>query len=331
MRTVLTVVLFTLAVAGNTRSQSGNFSVPALGYVHDKETRSLRPILGIPGAATIGDTIRLPFAITLAAIAPRLNCALARIEDTSKLVLVRNLGSEISWTEIDGIRPEADRIVLSHSGRSAAAYGVTAGVVHVISGLPDHAAVTRTVDLTDAQVRAVAVSDDGRLVAVAFGNETGDVLRVNDGESGTWKDLGLSGRIRSMVFAPNGNDLAVWADGPAAVSIIRDVAATAEWRLVIGEADGLAAPAAVRFVGDSRLLIAASRAVTVVQLGDNSRFELNCACTPTTLEELDGGSTFRLTDLSQGPIWLLHNSDEGSRLLFVPPPMPLATAEVPVQ
>ena len=318
MRTILTLALLTLAVGGAAHSQSGILPVPALGYVHDKEGRSLRPILGIPGAATVGEPIPLPFSITLAVVAPRLDCTLVRTGDTSKVVLIRNLGREISWTEIDGVSAEVDQIVLSNSGRSAAVYAGAA--VHVIGGLPDNPAVMRTVDVAGVPVRAMAVSDDGRLLAAAIANETDDVLRVNDADTGAWKDLGPSGRVTSVAFARNGRDLAVSADGPAAVSLIRQIESAAEWRPVLGEADGLVSPAAVRFAGDSRLLIATAGGVIVAQLSDNSRVELKCGCTPTVLEELDSGSTFRLTDFSREPIWILHDSEEGARLLFVPPP-----------
>jgi hypothetical protein len=326
MRTRLLLSFATLLCAEAARAQNGNFSVPALGYVHDKEGRSLRPILGVPGAATVGDPLPSDFPITLAAIAPRLDYVLARAENQSKLLLIRHPGGDVSWSEIDGVNADADQIVLDDSGRSAAVYSTGAGTVQVIAGLPDNPSVTRTIDAGGVRPGAMALSADGRLLAAAFG----DVLRVIDLETGNWKDLGAAGTVTSLAFAPNGRDLAVAAANPAAVWLIRDAASTADRRPVLGEADGLPTPAGVRFAGDSRLLIAAGSAVTVVQLADNSRVDLKCACAPAVLEQLES-STFRLTDLSRGPLWILHESDEGSRLLFVPPPVSAEAVETRAQ
>jgi hypothetical protein len=111
------------------------------------------------------------------------------------------------------------------------------------------------------------------------------------------------------------------------VSIIKDLAGAAEWRSVAGEPDGVMSPAAVRFSGDVALWIAAASGVTLVQLGDNSRTDLRCACKPTSLTELESGSTFRLNELSKEPIWVLQESPEGPKLLFIPPPVVLEPSE----
>jgi hypothetical protein len=170
-------------------------------------------------------------------------------------------------------------------------------------------------------VRATAISDNGRFLVAAFetDSENSTVLRVHDADTGSWKDLGPAARVAAIAFAPNGNDIAVAADSPSAISVIRDISGTAEWRLVAGEAEGVTSPTSIRFSRDGALWIAAGSGVVLVQLSDNTRTELRCACKPTSLTELESGSTFRLNELSRDPVWVLQESAEGPKLLFIPP------------
>jgi hypothetical protein len=114
-------------------------------------------------------------------------------------------------------------------------------------------------------------------------------------------------------------DIGIAADSPAAIWVIRDAGSSAEWLPVAGESDGIISPTAIRFSGDTGLRIATATGVTLIQLSDNSRSDLRCGCRPTTLVEMETDSTYRLTQLSREPMWLLHESSEGPRLVFVPP------------
>ena len=321
MQARLISILVALGTIHTVAGQDTNFSVPALGYVHDRDTRSLRPIRGVLGAATFGAPLSLPFSIAAAVVAPRLDYALAKSDDRTSLVLIRGLGGEPGAQELLGVPAGEGVVALANNGRAAASYSAAAASIHVLTGLPEQTSIRQPIDTGGSPVRAIAVSDTGRFVAAAFENgEASTVVRVYDSESGAWRELGPASRVTALAFAPSGTDLAVTSDSPSSVSIIRDVAGAAEWRVVSGEADAIVAPSAVRFAGDSGLWIAGASGVTHVQLTDNARLELRCACKPTVLAELESGSMFRLTELSREPMWVLQQSDEGPKLLFIPPP-----------
>jgi hypothetical protein len=224
-------------------------------------------------------------------------------------------------------------IALSRSSRVAAVYTSGANRVQVITGLPEQFSVQRSLETGGARIHAIAVSDSGRFLVAAFdtGSENSTLLRLHDAQTGSWKDLGPASRVTSIAFSPNDIDVAVAADFPAVVSLIRDIGGAAEWRRLTTETEGLTGVAAVRFRSESALWIATRSSVALVQLGDNSRAELRCPCQPTGFMELAGGSTFRLTELSRAPVWVLHESEEGPRLIFIPPPYVPEPAEVASQ
>jgi hypothetical protein len=157
------------------------------------------------------------------------------------------------------------------------------------------------------------------------------MLRAHDGESGTWLDLSPAAHVTALAFASNGRDIAVADSKPASVSVLRNIEAISGITPVVTGTDGLATPSAVRFGNDSRMLIATASGVTIVQLNDNTRFDIACGCVPTALEELDGIFTFRVTDLTREPLWLLNESTDGLQLVFVPPPVQPEPSQEPVQ
>jgi hypothetical protein len=315
------------------RAQPVSFTVPGLGYVFDKSGGSLRPIRGMAGAATIGEALALSSPLSGAVIVSRLDYAIARTEDHSTLVLIRNLSGEPVSSEIEGIPREADLVALSNSGRYAAIFSSREGWVRVISGLPDAPTIASTYDAAGARITALAISDDAVTVVAAFAIEAGEeppagVLRVHGRESGGWQELGPAARVQSIAFAPNGRDVAVVDTVRASVSLVRSATAGAGVVPVLQQVDGTPAPVAARFVSDTRLLVATATGVVSLNLSDNTRSDVACGCTPTGVDELDNG-TFRLTELSDKPIWILYDSTEGMQLAFIPPPAGQETAGGP--
>jgi hypothetical protein len=272
----------------------------------------------------MGEPLVLPAALTGAAISSRLAYAIARTDSLSGLVLVRNLGAEVAWSELDGTTRDADLISLSNSGRHAAIYNASEGSVRVIGGLPDAPAPAGTYDISGSRLTAIAISDDGRILAASFAagsaDNTSGTLRVLTSETGVWRDLAVVARIQSIVFAPNGQDVAIVDAGAASVSLIRGVAAGGNITTILPQTEAAAMPVAARFTSDSRILIATANGIAAFNLADNTRSDLVCGCTPTGIDELDNGSAFRLTEVSKLPMWILHESTEGMQLVFVPPP-----------
>jgi len=67
-------------LAGNGWSQIRG---PQLGYVFDESQGILRPILGVPGASRLGDSLSLGVSLTLAEISPKQDYALGGLGGAS--------------------------------------------------------------------------------------------------------------------------------------------------------------------------------------------------------------------------------------------------------
>src|SRR5262245_37150436 len=110
----LCVVLLCAAIGS---AQVMPVSAPVLGYAFDPAA-GLRPILGIPGAAQLGDPMLLEAALADAVVSPRQDYAVAWAGDgrVATLIDVRLAKAR----ELAGARIGADRIVVSASGEAVA-------------------------------------------------------------------------------------------------------------------------------------------------------------------------------------------------------------------
>jgi hypothetical protein len=119
-------------------------SAPVLGYAFDP-TAGLRPILGIPGAAQLGDPVLFEAALAGAVVSPRQDYAVAWVGDdrVATLVDVRLATAR----ELAGARNGADRIVVSPSGEAAALIDTKALRAQVFKGLPSSPELAAEFDL----------------------------------------------------------------------------------------------------------------------------------------------------------------------------------------
>src|SRR5262247_310226 len=77
---------------GDTHSKKSfspsSMSGPIQGLVFDHIHGGLRPILGFPGASTLGGVLEVGVSISRAWISPRRNCVLAEIKDNKEIALL---------------------------------------------------------------------------------------------------------------------------------------------------------------------------------------------------------------------------------------------------
>src|ERR1700694_6037682 len=91
------VVLLLSAVA-----QMPRWSTPTLGFVYDTDSKSIRPISGVVGAASLDGGLAVPVKLESASVSPNRQIALARTVDSDQLQLVRWKGSSGDATPLDG-------------------------------------------------------------------------------------------------------------------------------------------------------------------------------------------------------------------------------------
>src|SRR5262245_29144346 len=125
-------LLTVLGGAAHAEEQGSGVRGPVLGYVMDKAGAGIRPIYGIPGAATFGDVIDIGTAIEDAVIASAPDYAIGVEKGTGNVVLIPSLTSAQALP----VPAAPDRIVISGSGSAAAVIYGSQQIV-VTRGLPD--------------------------------------------------------------------------------------------------------------------------------------------------------------------------------------------------
>jgi hypothetical protein len=350
MRTLIKTTFFTgallipcLCAAQGTSGHAMNG--PSLGLVFESDSAAIRPVLGIPGAATLGVALSPGFALDRAVVAPGGDFALALAKDNFRLALIRAGGAAQWLAPATGEAP--DLIAFSPGGSAAALYYGTSGRLMVLSGLRGQ--TPQVEEVAPASLPAapslVAVSEDGTslLLAISEGDATAvyylpAVQAASPGvPAGGNRQESISASVRTrntfaqrlgtfqsvsaLSFAGTSFD-ALLADGKAnAVYLIQDASGAAQISTLGSAQDGLAQPAAVEAMDAVRVLVvnAGAANLTILARDGAPAVSIQCGCKPAVLSQMAGNSVYRLTEPSKGPMWLLDAGGTEARILAVPP------------
>lgn len=324
--------LFLVALAGAqlapAQQDSARISGPVLGYVLDREATALRPVFGIPGAATFGPQLDVGGDIHRSAIAQDAGYALAVVGAERRVRLIRDLDGEHSWIALADLPAAPHSILLSPAGAAAAlVYGDS---VAVVTGLPGAPAASRVVERTalPAGARIWAVSDDGAHLLLSAGAGGTEAIYLLDAEGG-WRFLLSTGKTAAAAFLAGGSE-AVVADG--AWNRVAWARASGEVIPLAGEAEGISDPVAVSVSRDSRRVFVANagtRTIAVLDLEGGPAALVACQCQLTGLERMQGNAVFRLSDLTADPMWVFDGDAPEARIVFVPAVAQPQTEDLP--
>ena len=322
-RTSTAVFALGLAFAGNSIATS--LSGPRLGLIFDRSGGSLRPISGIPGAATTGQALDLGFKISGAEISPAQDAALVVNARNSSVALIRASGGDWVAASLDGVQPGPDMMAYSPGGSAAALY-YAAGRVQILTGLAGAPSIAGELDVSTlpSPVTAMAVNDAGSFVLMAAGQAGAvSLYRV---AAGSAPGLVASFRSVSSVRLFNAGQQALVTDTLAAtVYQVTDPAGVAAIQVIASEGDGIQGLIAADTDAAGQRVFAAvgSGTVFVFDRSGGPPAAIACACAPTGLFRLAGGATFSLTELAAGPLEVL-DANSAPRMVAVPPPVQAA-------
>src|SRR5581483_2413523 len=161
--------------AGGISAQT-SLSGPVEGFTFDVPTRSLRAVIGIPGASSFGPP--LATNADFASVAPGQNYAIAL--ENGALVLLSGMGTKSSFTEvIQGVAGLPDGIAWSSDGTIAVLYSRGGGWFQPVSGLPATPSAGALADISSlgGSLSAIAVDAHLRQIAVAIGGDSGAVYQ----------------------------------------------------------------------------------------------------------------------------------------------------------
>lgn len=279
-------------------------SGPVTGYIYEAASRSVRPILGMPGASYISDAVLAN--VDWAAVAPGGRVALA-VRDGA-VFAVRGLDAEAAWLPVEGAITPA-RAAFNREGSAAVLWSSDGRLQFVnLKGAP---AAGATAEL--AGISALALDEAGE-TALA-GTEAGLFAVSADAAP----KLVAAGRIAGIALAANGRDLFAADAESGRILEIRDVR-NAPAVMPFADAADLAGIALSR---DGRMLFAASKSGKTVTGWDVSArtavFETALDFEPASVEPLSAGSVFLLKAAGQRgePLQVLNAAGEPG-VFFVP-------------
>jgi hypothetical protein len=312
-------------------SHAQNIHQQPLGFVLDAGISRVRPLLGVPGAAIVGDPVDLGADISASAASLKQDY-LVVLSGPSRTAGIWTNGAQ-AIEPLAGVRLGATQVVLSPEGTSAAFYYADTKQVHVMTGLPLAPVPTFEANLSSMMnpLQSLAVSDDGALLLASESHIDGNAAPavVVFGAQGVASRIATVGAASAIAFLGGSHDALISAVSEAV--LIRD-AATQASRVLLPTAANSASAVTASSDG-SRAYFARSQAGTVSILSLKSAGSpatvVNCNCTPTGLARTTSASVYRLTDNSGEPVYLLDDASLNSaslsassaqpRLLIIPP------------
>ncbi|MBV8729353.1 MAG: hypothetical protein JO336_06050 [Acidobacteriia bacterium] len=314
MRTgrILSIVALASFTAVLEAQSQGTLNGPVAGYVFDKVSHGLRPILGLPGASLFGEPLSFGYSVSDAFVSPSLDSALAISSDGSSHFLRIQSGAVQEVSLSLGAAGSSFRAAFSPSGKALAFY--SGSKVQLVTGLPGAPLVAGNVDLTSfGAPDALALSDDAKALLVS-GNNSIHLF-------GSYTDLGKimdTSAAPVMAFAAGTHDAAV-SDTNAGVVLFHDLTGSGASQVVAAPDQSGNPYSAIAFSADERNIYVASsatQAITRLDLADGLSERLSCNCSPTSLTRM--GNVFRITELASDPLWLLDSPEGDARIVFVP-------------
>ena len=169
-QTCLVVLLSALGIAAQPASHPTGVRGPVVGLALDANAQ-VRPLLGVPGAASLGSALALDASFQLAAISPHQDYLLGFQSGSGNLAMVADPLGAAHVSVIAGISGPAS-FTLSPTGTAALAIAAGASTAQVLTGLPDSPALAWQADLSalPAPASAFAISDDGSALLAAANN-----------------------------------------------------------------------------------------------------------------------------------------------------------------
>ncbi len=307
----LTTIAIIAAAPAILTAQQATWSIPTLGYLYDSDSKAIRVLSGIPGAASLDGGLPVPDKLEQAAISPNGKFAIAAVKDAGSLSLITWNAGAASSALLDGSTSAADLVAFSNSGAVAAILSRDAQTIQVWTGLPEQPALSRQLPAVD--LSALAVSDDGSLLA---GANSSSVFLIG----GDQPKMLASGGPFALTFLKNTHDLAVADQSTDQISLLSQPDGDLQTQALAGSGDGVAQTVALAVSGDGAVLLAANlrgQSVLTIDLTSKTSTLTSCDCQADGLYRTQGNAVFRLTNSTGSPI-SVFDGDTGPRVVIIP-------------
>ena len=273
----------------------------------------------------MGDPFKTELDLRRVSISPQQDYALASQGDHNEIVVLRFDRAAMTSTPVPDTHRGPVLMVFSPGGRVAAIHYKDRNRIQVLSGLPASPKVVDELYLTGSALpSALAVGDDNTVLA---GVGTSVFWVTRSGEVPV-----LTGVRKVSAITLQSARLALVADATTnQIHRLHNLTSALETDILAGPAQGIATPVAVAVSSDGRRAFTAngkSGTVAILDLiGKAPVRKIACGCKLTGLDRLDGDNLFRLTELSNRPMWVLEASTKETRVVFVPAALARSSAK----
>lgn len=292
------------------------------GFVFDPQARGLRPVVGIPGSAYLGQASSSGGDLVEFMISPVRDYALALSRDHHDLVEIQHISGAATVRRIVHAASSIDMVDISPMGGEAVLYLGAAHTCQLLRNLPDAPRAEEEVELplSHRALTTLAVGNGGIVLAGFSEGESGAIYWITSGGR-----AGVVSRVRhpsAIAFLTHRHDALVADTLDNKIYLVRNITGNVATILVASDHDGVDGPVAVQASRDGKFAIVAnsrSKTILTFDLEGGSPARYSCHCTPTTLRHLNGNALYQLTELKQGPLWLFDGDAPEPRIVFVPP------------
>jgi WD40 repeat protein len=321
MRPALWLILGFVS-AGCAGAQQPSLNGPVEAYTFDAPTRSLRAVIGIPGGASFGPTLR--DSLDFASIAPRQNYGLGF--QRGQCMLISGLGSlTLSTRALVGVEAQPEGVVWSGDGSLAILYSRSGNWLQTVSGFPGAPVAKPVVDGSSlgGALASVAADAQGKQIAAGItagaSGDGGAVYFSSDGE--TFTSLKPVANPLALSFSADRLTLYV-LDGSVPQVIAVTLSNHGYQTIPLG---GLRNPVAIQAVENSQnspqLYIAggSDRLLRILDVASQQIVtDVRLSFQPTSLDQF-GSNTFVVAARSQAanPLWLFTSTPQPGAY-FVP-------------
>lgn len=304
-----------LAAAGWAQSSAG-VNGPVTGFVFDSQAGAIRPMLGIPGGAYLGNPTATGLAT--AAVSPDGSSALA--VQNGKLVLYNGLRTAAPVvSSVGGVIANPSYFAWADND-TAAIFAPGSAQAQILS-LTTSPAAGAPIDLAGLPGPVTALAFDGQHL----------ILAVKSSESGGIYLASAAAGIERIAAAANPSALAVagsslyFADSQAQqIFQVQNYARTPAMVLFANDS-GIDSPAGLQISTDGQRLYVANagnRKLTVYDIASRlPQQTLDLSFTPTRLDRFGDSSVFLMNGIGPGPVYVARDGGAGkAAVYFVPAP-----------
>ena len=277
-----------------------SIGLPSLGYVFDDNSKAIRLISGVPGAASLDSSVASGAALDSGFVQSRARIAIANAKDGGVTL--------VQWTgavQTTALASSLSRVTLAAFSRSGDNAAISDGTtLEVWSGLTSSPVLGGTYN-PDGGVTAAAVNDNG---LAAAGSGGGVVMLLGDNS----RVLASGGSWIALAFLPDGNDLLAADAAAQSLTLIQDVQNAASASVVLSVNQK---PGALLVSGDgSQAALGLADNVTVVNLASGAASSIACGCQASRFDLLEGNLVARLVDAQTGSEFLLDGDSAQPRI-----------------